>query len=75
MISGPFKQQRANYRNPFRSRRNGEKRFGVKVKMKFCILISLSPGAQGHLRDHRVNYPEAPAAHRIRRTRGEDEKS
>lgn len=54
--------------------RNWEK--GVrKVKKKCCILSSLSPAAWGHLRDWRLNYPAAPAARRIRRTRGEDERS
>lgn len=55
--------------------RNGEKGSQREVKKKCCILGSLSPAAWGHLRDWRLNYPAAPAARRIRRTRGEDEGS
>lgn len=54
---------------------NREKGSHRKVKKKCCILGSLSPAAWGHLRDWRLNYPAAPAARRIRRTRGEDERS
>lgn len=54
------------------SREKGSQR---EVKKKCCILGSLSPAAWGHLRDSRLNYPAAPAARRIRRTRGEDERS
>lgn len=54
------------------SREKGSQR---EVKKKCRILGSLSPAAWGHLRDWRPNYPAAPAARRIRRTRGEDERS
>ena len=52
-----------------------EKESQKEVKKMCCILSSLSPAAWGHLTDKRLNYPPALAARRIRRTRGEDERS
>ncbi len=52
-----------------------EKEVRERLKKKCRILGSLSPAAWGHLGDWRLNYPAAPAARRIRRTRGEDERS
>lgn len=52
-----------------------EKGSQKEVKKKCCVLGSLSLAAWGHLRDWRLNYPAAPAARRIRRTRGEDKRS
>ncbi|CAJ1067769.1 Hypothetical predicted protein [Xyrichtys novacula] len=52
-----------------------EKESQGEVKKERCILGARSPAAWGHLRDWRLNYPAAPAARWIRRTRGEDERS
>lgn len=53
----------------------GKKRVRKRLKRTVVSSAPAAPAAWGHLRDWRLNYPEASAARKIRRTRGEDEAS